>query len=97
MRMSKKRNVSMRMSMKRKVSLKKRASEMNAVNWRRQSNERRRLDQACEDDSLELPASLSAMSSSEGESDSGEEYEGILAEDDISLIYQDWQLIGSKI
>ena len=30
------------------------------------------------------------MSSSEGESDSDEEYEGILVEDDISSIYEDW-------
>ena len=47
------------------------------------------MDVSHVDDSFELPAPL-AMSSSEGESDSDEEYEGILVEDDISSIYKDW-------
>lgn len=56
MRVSKKRTVSMRMSKKQKGSFKKQASETNAVNRRRRSEEQRRVDQASKDDSLELPA-----------------------------------------
>ena len=65
--------MSMRMSKKRKDYLKQRAAEMNAMKWRRRSDEQ--PGEACEgssmdvshaDDSFELPAPL-AMSSSEGE------------------------------